>query len=79
MRDSGLVSNERIWTKSTFGHGNRSSTPPAAGRCAAEHCLHIGLHVLLKYRPLGPLPFTLEMSTPNSRAKRRTEGVACER
>ena len=75
--------------KSTAGQGNRFSTPPpetppeaapaAAGARAPDiTCLTKPCTSSLRIRPLGPEPLASRVrSTPSSRAKRRTEGLAC--
>ena len=81
MRDSGLVSTGPNLAKSTFGHGGRfrPSAAPAAPRrgCAQRAALTNACTSSLVMRPLGPVPFTCARSTPSSRAKRRTDGLAC--
>ena len=70
-----------IGLRSTSPHLVKSGSARRRGRGAAapppaSAVLHECLHVLDADPPAGPLPATRRMSTPSSRASRRTDGAA---
>ncbi len=77
MRPSGLTSTGPKAAKSTSG--TRGSAAPAdsarGGPASAFFTKALTSSSLM--RPLSPLPVTRARSTPSSRAKRRTDGLAC--
>ena len=60
------------WAKS--GSSGAVGSAPAAGACSSR--LAVALTSSRRIRPPGPVPDTASMSTPISRARRRTAGVA---
>src|SRR5450631_3122644 len=83
IRVRGFASIGPNLAKSTLGHAGSpgSLTPPvrapAAGAAPPDSdCFTKFWMSSLRMRPFGPEPVTLATSTPNSRAKRRTPGLA---
>src|SRR3954447_6818015 len=77
MRGSGLVSTGPNLEKSTAGISGIPMPPEGAATAGAALGPFRKLSTSsLVIRPLSPLPFSLVRSTPNSRATRRTPGLA---
>ncbi len=67
----GLRSTSPHLVKSGSAEGALAGTPPPANALRTNACTSSTL-----MRPAGPLPATPRMSTPSSRARRRTDGAA---
>ena len=81
MRVSGLRSTGPNAAKSTVGtFGNASAPAAAAARPPpCNTCFTYALTSASVMRPLLPVPCTRARSTPSSRARRRMDGLACDR
>ena len=77
MRPSGLTSTAPNFEKSTSGIFGRAAPPAPAAPPLLSVCLTQPFTSSAVIRPLRPEPFTRPRSTPSSRAKRRTDGLAC--
>src|SRR5689334_2987248 len=79
IRERGLVSIGPNLEKSITGIANTLKPAPPAGAFAgcANALFTNACTSSFRMRDLGPEPLTLPSSTPSSRAKRRTEGLAC--
>ena len=62
------------------GTADTNPSPAGAPMTGPERALRVNaVTSSLRIRPLGPEPVTSPRSTPSSRAKRRTDGLACTR
>ena len=77
MRPSGLTSTGPKAAKSTSGTRGSAAPADSARGGPVSAFLTNALTSSSLMRPLSPLPVTRARSTPSSRAKRRTAGLAC--